>query len=338
MLRELIADPTDAPDVESFERAARRIARGNADRIARLKRYAFPEFGHIPVTAVKRTHVIAALDAAVAAGRQCTQLRIDCTFVLGVLVDEEVLTRNVASKAKPTAPPVKDERPRVVLTDAEFWQVLPALTLELRTMAMSSRLLGGMRTSELHEWRWEWIAPNWQHAQIWRKKTNQRQALVIPEALVPALQEWHHDQGSPATGFVFPVRTGRRAGQRKAPKTSYAARLRAACWAAGVRRGETKEACPIQSGSLDFRPLDFHSFRRQFNTGLAQAGVNVQQAMALAGHRSAATHMRYVRLTEILEIPTEALTGMPVNVPVVPSNGCKTPGNAHDRRIEGSPH
>jgi len=32
--------------------------------------------------------------------------------------------------------------------------------------------------------------------------------------------------------------------------------------------------------------LLFHSFGRQFNTALAAIGLNVQQAMALAGHKS----------------------------------------------------
>jgi len=54
-------------------------------------------------------------------------------------------------------------------------------------------------------------------------------------------------------------------------------------------------------------PLDFHSFRRAFNTALAAAGVNVQMAMRLAGHRNAGTHMRYVQLTEALEAPETAL-------------------------------
>jgi hypothetical protein len=37
--------------------------------------------------------------------------------------------------------------------------------------------------------------------------------------------------------------------------------------------------------------LDFHSFRRAFN-GLAGAGLNIQTAMRLAGHKNAGTHMR----------------------------------------------
>jgi hypothetical protein len=35
--------------------------------------------------------------------------------------------------------------------------------------------------------------------------------------------------------------------------------------------------------------------------------MNVQQAMALAGHRNASTHMRYARIIEVLEVPASAL-------------------------------
>jgi hypothetical protein len=58
-------------------------------------------------------------------------------------------------------------------------------------------------------------------------------------------------------------------------------------------------------------PLDFHSFRRAFNTALAAAGVNVQKAMKLAGHSNAATHMRYVMQTpDMRTIPTAALPNL----------------------------
>jgi integrase len=76
---------------------------------------------------------------------------------------------------------------------------------------------------------------------------------------------------------------------------------------ASAAEARARELCLIQAGSEDFKPLDFHSFRRAFATGLADAGVNVQQAMALAGHRNASTHMKYVRITEVLEVPLAAL-------------------------------
>jgi integrase len=55
-------------------------------------------------------------------------------------------------------------------------------------------------------------------------------------------------------------------------------------------------------------PVDFHSFRRAFNTALAEAGVNVQHAMHLAGHTSPLVHQRYVMSTATMRsIPAAAL-------------------------------
>jgi hypothetical protein len=119
---------------------------------------------------------------------------------------------------------------------------------------------------------------------------------------------------------VLPCRRGASAGQRKGKGVSYASALRDALWAAGIVRpapgferattdAERRKLCQIQSGSGELRPLDFHSFRRAYNTALADANVNVnvQTAMRLAGHRNASTHMRYVMRTGRLAAPAAAL-------------------------------
>jgi hypothetical protein len=83
-------------------------------------------------------------------------------------------------------------------------------------------------------------------------------------------------------------------GQRKGKGISYASSLRDALWAASIvsplpgyeqaaSNAERRKLCQIQSGSSQLRPLDFHSFRRAYNTALADANVNVQTAMRLAG-------------------------------------------------------
>jgi len=81
--------------------------------------------------------------------------------------------------------------------------------------------------------------------------------------------------------------------------------------AAIARTAEAEEkaraCCLIQSGSAELKPLDFHSFRRAFNTALADVGLNIQTAMRLAGHKNAATHMRYVMIAETLTTPTGAM-------------------------------
>jgi hypothetical protein len=53
-------------------------------------------------------------------------------------------------------------------------------------------------------------------------------------------------------------------------------------------------------------PVDFHSFRRAFNTALAEAGINVQHAMHLAAHSDPKTHMRYVMRTAAMRTTPEA--------------------------------
>jgi hypothetical protein len=192
----------------------------------------------------------------------------------------------------------------------------PDVDPELRMMALTSRTSGGMRTSDLHAFDWAMVdTVNWFDAEVPRPKTHSKTRLALPDVLLPALKAWHESQGSPASGAVFPARRGNRAGQHKIGKQSYAEKLRNALWAAGIVRPmpgydpehPDRTLCLIQSGSTERRPLDFHSFRRAYNTALATAGVNVQVSMKLAGHRNASTHMRYVLLAETLTTPAAAL-------------------------------
>src|SRR5262249_54158439 len=68
---------------------------------------------------------------------------------------------------------------------------------------------------------------------------------------------------------------------------------------------------PLYFETATTLPVDFHSFRRAFNTALATANVNVQRAMHLAGHTDAKTHMRYVKKTpEMMAIPEAALPAL----------------------------
>jgi hypothetical protein len=61
------------------------------------------------------------------------------------------------------------------------------------------------------------------------------------------------------------------------------------------------------------RPVDFQSFRRAFDTALAEAGVNVQHAMHLASHSDAKVHQRYVMSTAAMRaIPDAALPRLPL--------------------------
>src|SRR5262249_8037749 len=71
---------------------------------------------------------------------------------------------------------------------------------------------------------------------------------------------------------------------------------------------------PLYFETATTLPVDFHSFRRAFNTALAEAGVNVQHAMHLASHTDAKVHARYVMSTKAMRtIPDAALPAVPVD-------------------------
>ena len=292
--------------VETFEQAVERIATG--DRLARLRKYALPILGSLPVTGICKTHVREALQAAIDAGRAlntCRHLRVDISRVLHALAQDELVSDAAVSAAKVDIPKGAkiDPRPRLILTDAEFGQFMSYVQttdFELAAMAMCSRSVGGMRTSDLLAWRWEDIdLETWVSVRVPRPKTKGETRLELPEVVWGPLMTWWVAEGEPRAGPVFPCRTGKRAGDRRRGKRSFAKRLRSALEDAGITR--------VIADSAQARRIDFHSFRRQFATALAAAGTNVQQAMALAGHRVASTHMRYVQLTETLVTPEKAL-------------------------------
>ncbi len=313
------------------------------ERWRRLERFAFPEFGNLDPREIRPAHVREVLEGAAGLGRSRStvhQLKVDVSSVLGELWRDEVLPENVAARVRIPKSARVDGRDRVILTDEEFARFMACRDVdgELHTMALVSRCYGGARTSDLHGWRWEQIdTVHWIDAHIPRPKTKTKDRIMLPPVLVPLLQAWWHGGGKRTEGPVFPVREGKRAGQHKR-QMSYAKALRRALWQAGIVRPlpgyeaaasklealrnakapaveiraaelAAQKLCLIQAGSEDFRRLDFHSFRRAFNTALGAAGVNVQQAMALAGHRTPQTHLVYVKLAQrgALETPTEAL-------------------------------
>ena len=100
--------PTEASRPETFQEAAERIVKAQKaeglatwkDRLHRLSTFAFPEFGALPVTAVRPTHVRQALDLAHERGlsrRTIQHVKIDISTVLGELWRDEVLPENVAT-------------------------------------------------------------------------------------------------------------------------------------------------------------------------------------------------------------------------------------------------
>lgn len=321
-LARLLAGDSEATSDETFEQAARRTCAAAtivtaAERLSRLSRYAFPILGDVPAVRVKAPLVSSVLLAAAVGGlgrSAVKHLLDDMAAVFVALWREDAIAAAAIPTRKVLIPPEAkaDGRPRVVLTDEEIERFLawPELPLWLRCMCLASRTLGGMRTSDLHRWDWVQVdTEGWAWAEVPRPKTKSATRLVPPDVLVPVLRAWWIASGRPTHGPVFPRRAGPAKG-RAHGKRSHVRELRRALWEAGVRRGETRETDPLQTDTATTRRLDFHGFRRAFATGLARAGVNVQTAMALAGHRSPQTHQRYVRLVETLEAPAAALPSL----------------------------
>jgi integrase len=263
-LRRLLAEiaggrlPTidEAAAGETFEQAARRIVeaqRGEglgtwSERLARLERYAFGELGALLPDKIRPGHVLEALEAARETGlakQSGAHLRIDLSTVFRRLVIEGTVPSNpVAAVPLPQGFKV-EKRPRVMLTDDEFGRFVssPNVPEDIRLMALVSRLVGGMRTSDLHAWDWRHVdTENWQSTEVYRPKTDdegddvtQLTQIELPEDARAPLRAWWTRWQRPSEGPVFPIMNGKRAGERQG-KRSHVRELRRHLWDAGVRR------------------------------------------------------------------------------------------------------
>lgn len=342
----------------TFREVAERIMKESIihtakERSSRLRRYAFPILGDIPPEEIKVQDIKACLgkmEDELGWTNSIKHLRNDISHILGTLYSEQELKENVALRVDfKKMKPIQVVTPlRIVLTDAEFSRFIEyGLTLaeggalpELYMLALSARCLGGMRTSDLHAWRWEHIdLMQWKEAQVPRPKTQGRacfdtfsieragfrlEPYELPQSFTPFLYAWWVVAGCPSEGPVFPVRRGPRAGEHKKPKSNYSEELRDALWDAGVvrpqqpgyqlaRPEDRRQHCALQSGIAGKRAcVDFHSFRRAFVTATtAQKGLSFQESMRLADHSDPTTHMKYMRDENRRVIPEGALPSLP---------------------------
>src|SRR5580704_11293234 len=309
-----------------------------------LELHVLDAIGHLPVCDVRPSHVRGILDDALALGLGRSSL----AHIRGVMhrlfraaLEVELVEHNpVAAVRTPKTREVRKER--AILTDDEFSRFVACavVDLELRMLALVARCEGGMRTGDLNQWDWSMIdRVEFVECFIPRTKTRTPQRLAIPDVLAPFLRAWWERAGKPESGPVFPATRGERAGKvRSSLGLSFAKRLRRDLFRARVYRmppievpatspgtrtdrgkhaDGTKQAPnprdPLYFETATTRPVDFHSFRRAFNTALAEAGVNVQHAMHLASHSDAKVHARYVMSTAAMRaIPSAALPQLPV--------------------------
>lgn len=317
-------------------------------RLARLKLHVFPALASKPVTEIVAgdvREVLKELADAGASKQQCIHVRNDISAVLGDLWRADMLPDNVAARGKVRIPKNAkvDKRERSVLTDNELLHYLawqhpvetkrPAV-LERQTMAATSRVFGGLRWGDIRALRWEnFETTGGRFSKGWapRKKSARPQALEVPEMLRPILRDWWERQGRKTTGLVFPARRGARAGEERKPSSIAKVLRRDLRRAFGIeapaavdliRSNQRKDyrltwqdIRPLTDRERELlveteftRPVDFHSFRRQFKQGLADANVDVQRSMALSGATDLSAHRRYLTNTGKLGIiPVAAL-------------------------------
>jgi integrase len=344
------ADTANAPErVKDYAEAwlAKREAQGvgMAHKERRnLELHALDVIGRLPLCDVRPSHVRGILDDALAGGLRRNSL----AHIRGVLhrlfraaLEDELIEHNpVAAVRTPKTREVRKER--AILTDDEFSRFVScdAVDLELRMLALIARCEGGMRTGDLNNWDWSMIdRARFAECFIPRAKTRTPQRLSIPDVLAPFVRAWWERAGKPESGPVFPVTRGKRAGEARSPLgLSFAKRLRRDLFRARVYRMAPIEVPATSRGTRTDRgkfakgtklapsprdplyhetattlPVDFHSFRRAFNTALAEAGVNVQHAMHLASHSDPKVHARYVMSTRAMRTtPDAALPRLPV--------------------------
>lgn len=294
------------------------------DLVSLLRRHANPRIGRTLVASLTFLDIIEVLEKAAKSGlsRQTViHLKNGISAVIqGCYKRDQIPNLDMLKRVElpEFAASAVETRPREVLTDAEFLQLIQCekVALEMRVMAASSRLIGGMRLSDLMAWDWAMIdTEGWTTCHVPRPKTSRVDKRVVeqrhrmPALAVQLLKLWWMQAGRPVNGPVFGKRRRRRIGMgqigdRRVRAAGFAERLRRALTLAGVKRHALHHETPTRL------PVDFHSFRRAYCTAIAASGLNAQQSMALAGHTSMVTHKRYLSSAEVLEIPDAAVPNM----------------------------
>jgi integrase len=359
-------------------REARGVVSAEKER-AVFDHYWSAELGPLPLRDVRSSHVRGVLTAC-AEGETLGQHgdRLKRHTIAGIrsvvlrLFDaawqDELVSENPVARVKVKALcPHEDHKVRAVLTDAELGVLLGCRDVdpEIKMLVLLSRTVGGMRASDLHALDWAAFGPEFKTLRVPRHKTRHErgaQELDVPEQVRPLVDAWWRAEGSPASGPVFRVRKGPRAGEAKCLGTSYAERLRESLLVAGVirhvctrehdpnhprKRGEPcclgMATDPLFSETADTLPVDFHSTRRAYCSALARAGVNAQTAQVLAGHSSAAVHQRYVASETIRALPEAAMLALPpaavsaLPLPKLEGGASEKPSDSECRRRESNP-
>jgi integrase len=223
---------------------AEKTMRSWRDMESRLRHHAYPMLGHCQICEVTSEDIQNTLDAAVESGQSRQSVvhlrnalkRVFKPYIRRGLVDKDLVTLTEVPEEAAT-----DGRERVLIDDDTFVTLVTWLDQqpidqtvggmpcgELLTMCVVSRCIGGMRTSDMHAWRWDDInTVDWTVAQVPRPKTDQNTRVTqrvrvvhrLTDNETPFLRAWWRYLGQPARGPVFPVRRGPRAGMHKRHST-----------------------------------------------------------------------------------------------------------------------
>lgn len=304
-----------------------------------LNNYALARIGDLTIAQVRTRDIKQILDeAALTLSKESVRkLRGTLHRMFNWAWQSEIIAENPVARAPVPEHAKVDERPRTMLTDAQvlvFLNGRPGGTegkkprkdaedrlLELKMMAVCSRVLGGLRTAEVNRWTWDFLLDAEAEAQTFervrvrrakakRGRAGKLQAFIVPDPMRPILRAWHELQGRPAAGPVFPVTKGDRKGQHRQERgTSYAHRLRRELWRMGIRDHAIHNDTPTS------KRVDWHSFRRAFASALAAADVGEQRAMRLTAHTDSRVHARYVLESEAMQtIPIAAVPLLPATL------------------------
>jgi len=172
-----------------------------------------------------------------------------------------------------------------LITQDEFKKLVDNLTSERDRILVLILMGTGARISEILESRVEDLdlTEGLIHLQAHKTKTRRYRAVLIPERLLPPLQEWI--EGREAGGWLFP-------GQRGGPLSPRRVRqiIAQAAEEAGVQR--------IYGQSADGRELGIvspHTLRHLHAVTALDAGVPLNDLQAQLGHSSLSTTSVYLR-------------------------------------------
>lgn len=312
----------------NVKRKAQKIASARDDE-QRLRDYAMERLGGMQLGDIKASHIEDVLDDVVLAGKSeqtVKHVRNAISRALKAAWRKDLITENPALKVE--LPKVESTKlAPIVLTDTEFFMLIEYLndrvdaadqwaadhgreplrdaSLELRMLCACSRILGGMRTSDVNRWDYQQIdLLHFDFVIIPRTKKKAAQKVLVPAEIRPILVDWWDRAGRPTSGPVFPVRRGSTTGSYKSKKVSYAARLRRECKRAGLKRRE------LYVNTALTRRLDFHGFRRAFVTATANdPETSMQKAMLASDHSDPRTHLGY--MSGAVTIPQAAIPKLP---------------------------